>query len=157
MRLRAEKVVFNKALTLEEGIKVFSILKEVIDPASVDDNYFYVYVRKDYDIFIETVSELEVFWIANKLGVSDKQGLICLMEYPYFWENLKDHLHNCRINNFKRYMAFTKADLMGESNTSWEEYMGESNQDAHEFFSDILMMEDVISVIEVNDEEEEEF
>jgi hypothetical protein len=52
MKLDPKKIVFNKALNLEEAIRVFSVLMEVIDSSSMDDNYFYVYVRDDFDLFV---------------------------------------------------------------------------------------------------------
>ena len=155
MRLDAKKIVFNRPLELDDAIKVFSAMKEVVDYSTMDDNYFYVYVKKDLDIFIETISDTEVIWLADRLGVNDRQALICLIEYPYFWENLKDFLHMNQINNYKRYTVFTKNDLMGEGSRTWEEYLGESQEEAVEFFRDILLIDDVISVIEMDDEEEE--
>jgi hypothetical protein len=157
MRLDAKKIVFNRPLDLEEAVRVFTIMKEVIDYSTIDDNYFYVYVKKDLDIFIETISDIEVFWLADRLGIDDRQALVCLIEYPYFWENLKDILFYNKINNYKRYTVFTKNDLMGEGNRTWEEYLGESHEEAVEFFRDILLIDDVISVIEMDDEEEEDY
>jgi len=157
MRLDAKKIVFNRPLDLEEAVRVFTIMKEVIDYSTIDDNYFYVYVKKDLDIFIETISDIEVFWLADRLGIDDRQSLVCLIEYPYFWENLKDILYYNKINNYKRYTVFTKNDLMGEGNRTWEEYLGESHEEAVEFFRDILLIDDVISVIEMDDEEEEDY
>jgi len=157
MRLDAKKIVFNKALDLEEAAKVFIILKETLDLSLIKDNYFYVYIRKDLDLFIETLSDIEVYWLADKLSITDRQAVICLIEYPYFWEGLKDMLHLNSINNYKRYTVFTKNDLMGEGNRTWEEYLGESHEEAVEFFRDILLIDDVISVIEMDDEEEEDY
>ena len=157
MRLDAKKIVFNRPLDLEEAVRVFTIMKEVIDYSTIDDNYFYVYVKKDLDIFIETISDIEVFWLADRLGIDDRQALVCLIEYPYFWENLKDILFYNKINNYKRYTVFTKNDLMGEGNRTWEEYLGESHEEAVEFFRDILLIDGVISVIEMDDEEEEDY
>jgi len=155
MKLDPKKIVFNKALNLEEAIRVFSVLMEVIDSSSMDDNYFYVYVRDDFDLFVETVSDIEVYWLAEKLNSTDRDALMCLMEYPYFWETLKDILYDNKINDYKRYSVFTKNDLMGSGNRTWEEYLGEDYKDAEEFFQDILLIEDVISIIEIEDEEEE--
>lgn len=155
MKLNGDKIVFNRVLDLKEAVKVFSILREIIDYSLIKDNYHYVFVKDDMDIFIETISDIEVYWVADRLGINDKQAVICLMEYPDFWENLKDHLYNCGINNYKRYTVFTKADLMGEGNRTWDEYIGESEEEATEFFRDILLIDDVISVIQMDDEEEE--
>jgi hypothetical protein len=96
-----------------------------------------------------------VYWLAEKLNSTDRDALMCLMEYPYFWETLKDILYDNKINDYKRYSVFTKNDLMGSGNRTWEEYLGEDYKDAEEFFQDILLIEDVISIIEIEDEEEE--
>ena len=40
-------------------------------------------------------------------------------------------------------------------NRTWDEYLGENEIDATEFFRDILLVEDIVSVIQMDDEEEE--
>ena len=154
MKLRPEKIMFDKPLNLKESVAAFTILKEVIDPASIKDNYFYVYVKDNYDLFIESVADIEVYWFANKLQVDDREALLCLVEFPSFWETLKDILYINGINNYKRYTVFTKNDLMGTGNRTWEEYLGENDADAWEFYRDILLVQDIVSIIEMDDEEE---
>ena len=155
MKLRPEKIVFHRSLTLREAVDAYTILREIIDPKSINDNYFYVYVRKNLDLHIETVSDIEVYWCATKLEIDDRQALLCLVEYPYFWESLKDMLYYNGINDYKRFSVFTKNDLMGTGNRTWDEYLGENEIDATEFFRDILLVEDIVSVIQMDDEEEE--
>ena len=157
MRLQVEKIVFNKPLELSDAIRAYSILKEIIDSSEIKDNYFYVFIKENYDLYVETVPDLEVFWIADRLGISDRQAVLCLMEYPSFWDSLKDLLYLCKINDFKRYSVFTKNDLMGTGNRTWEEYIGESEEDAKEFYEHILLVDDIISIIKMDDEEEEEY
>lgn len=157
MRLQVEKIVFNKPLELSDAIRAYGILKEIIDSSEIKDNYFYVFIKENYDLYVETVPDLEVFWIADRLGVSDRQAVLCLMEYPSFWDSLKDLLYLCKINDFKRYSVFTKNDLMGTGNRTWEEYIGESEEDAKEFYEHILLVDDIISIIKMDDEEEEEY
>jgi len=153
--LQADKIVFNKPLDLIDVIKALSSIKESIDVSLIDNNYFYVFIKDDFDLYVEPVPDTEVYWTANMLNINDRQAVICLMEYPGFWESLKDILYYCRINDYKRYSVFTKNDLMGSGNRVWEDYIGENEEEAKEFFRDILMVEDVISVINRDDEEEE--
>jgi len=58
----------------------------------------------------------------------------------------------CGINNLKKYSVFTKGDLMGTDDRTWEEYIGEDENDALQFYTDILLIEDILSIIESEDE-----
>jgi hypothetical protein len=58
----------------------------------------------------------------------------------------------CGINNLKRYSVFTKGDLMGTDDRTWEEYIGEDESDALQFYTDILLIQDILSIIESEDE-----
>lgn len=156
MKLDPKKIVFNKPLTLSQAIQAYTILTEVINEDDIEDKFLYVYIKNDFDLFVESLEDSEVKWIARKLGVEDRDAVMCLMEYPYFWENLKDHLYNCRINGYKRYSVFTKADLVGDWDRTWEEYIGESEEDAYEFYKKILKIKKIVSILEMNDDEEEE-
>jgi len=157
LRLKSEKIVFNKPLELSDAVKALAALKEIVSVSEIKDNYLYVFVKENHDLYIETIPDIEVLWIADRLGVSDRQAVVCLMEYPGFWDSLKDLLYLCKINNFKRYSVFTKNDLMGTGNRTWEEYIGESEEDAREFYEHILLVDDIVSIIKMDDEEEEEY
>src|SRR6056300_571513 len=148
MKLDPKKVVFNKKLTLTEAVRAYTILNETLMLDNQEMYYYYVFIRNDFDIFIETIENVEVYWLANKLEVTDRQAVMCLCEYPTFWENLKDHLYLCEINDYKRYSVFTKGDLMGTDDRTWEEYVGKDEEDAMQFYTDILLIDDIISVIE---------
>lgn len=152
MSLDPKKVVFNRRLSLAEAVNVYSILMETLREGGDEDTYYYVSVGEDTDLFIEGISSDEVYWMARKLSVEDKHAVTALIEYPAFWDGLKDHLYNCGINDYKRYQVFTKNDLMGEGTRVWEEYLGESEEDAYEFFSKVLMIEDIVSILEMEDE-----
>jgi len=152
MKLDPKKVVFNKKLTLTEAVRAYTILNETLMLDNQEMYYYYVFIRNDFDIFIETIENVEVYWLANKLEVTDRQAVMCLCEYPTFWENLKDHLYLCEINDYKRYSVFTKGDLMGTDDRTWEEYVGKDEEDAREFFTNILMIQDIISIIQSEDE-----
>jgi hypothetical protein len=151
MRLNPKKIVFNQKISLSEAINVYKILLEVIEEWD-ESLYYYVYIKKDFDIFIETIHQDEVYWLASKLSVDDRDAVVCLMEFPSFWEDLKDHLYNCSINDYKRYSVFTKSDLMGSEDRTWEEYLGDNEEDAYIFFNSVLMIEDIVSIIELDDE-----
>tara|TARA_B100000902_G_scaffold43254_1_gene50960 strand:+ start:4557 stop:5030 length:474 start_codon:yes stop_codon:yes gene_type:complete len=155
LRLRSEKIVFNKPLELSDAIKALTALKEIVDVSEIKDNYLYVFVKENYDLYIETIPDIEVLWTAERLGITDRQAVVCLMEYPSFWDSLKDLLYLSKINNFNRYSVFTKNDLMGTGSRTWEEYIGESEEDAREFYEHILLIEDIVSIIKMDDEEEE--
>jgi L-rhamnose mutarotase len=152
MKLDPKKIVFNRKLTLSEAIKAYTILNETLFLDDRDSHYYYVIIKNEFDIFIETINDVEVYWFANKLEVTDRQAVMCLCEYPTFWENLKDHLYMCGINDYKRYSVFTKGDLMGTDDRTWEEYIGSDENDAMQFYTDILLIDDIISVIEIEDE-----
>ncbi len=152
MKLDPKKVVFNKKLTLTEAVRAYTILNETLMLDNQEMYYYYVFIRDEFDIFIETIENVEVYWLANKLEVTDRQAVMCLCEYPTFWENLKDHLYLCEINDYKRYSVFTKGDLMGTDDRTWEEYVGKDEEDAREFFTNILMIQDIISIIQSEDE-----
>lgn len=152
MKLDPKKVVFNRKLTLTEAVRAYTILNETLILDNQEDYYYYVIIRDDFDIFIETLQNVIVYWLANKLEITDRQAVMCLCEYPTYWEDLKDHLYNCGINNYKRYSVFTKGDLMGTDDRQWEEYVGEDEEDAREFFTNILLIQDIISIIESEDE-----
>jgi hypothetical protein len=137
---------------LSEAIKAYTILNETLFLDDRDSHYYYVIIKNEFDIFIETINDVEVYWFANKLEVTDRQAVMCLCEYPTFWENLKDHLYMCGINDYKRYSVFTKGDLMGTDDRTWEEYIGSDENDAMQFYTDILLIDDIISVIEIEDE-----
>ena len=152
MKLDPKRIVFNRKLTLTEAVKAYTILNETL---SLDDHnlyYYYVILKNDFDIFIESINDVEVYWLANKLEITDRQAVMCLCEYPTFWEDLKDHLYMCGINNLKKYSVFTKADLMGTDDRTWEEYIGSDEEDALQFYTDILLIEDILSIIELEDE-----
>ena len=153
MKLDPKKIVFNRKLTLEEAIRAYAVLNEVLTTGMQDSLYYYVVVRSDFDLYIESLDDIEVYWVANKLEVTDREAVVCICEYPTFWEDLKDHLYLCEINDYKRYSVFTKGDLLGTDDRTWEEYIGESEQDAMEFYSDILLIQDIISVIEQTEDE----
>lgn len=153
MKLNPKKVIFNRELTLPEIVKAYTILNDVLFVSDQSSYYYYISIKDDFDISIETLSDVEVYWIAAKLNVTDRQAVICLCEYPTFWEDLKDHLYVCGINDYKRYGVFTKGDLMGTDDRTWEEYIGESEQDAMEFYSEILLIEDIVSIIEQTEDE----
>lgn len=153
-RVDPKKIVFNRKLSLAEAVQAYSILVETLGHDRDESMYYYVIVEKDFieNLFIEAVSPEEVHWMANKLSITDRQALVCIIEYPSFWEDLKDHLYVCGINNYKRFSVFTKNDLMGEGNRTWEEYVGKDEDDAYYFYSKILLIEDIVSIIEMEDE-----
>lgn len=151
MSLDPKKIVFSRKLSVDEAVKAYLILTETID-SKEEDLYYYIIVEENFDLFIEAISSDEVYWMANKLSVEDRHAVICIIEYPSFWEDLKDHLYNCGINDYKRYQVFTKNDLMGKGSRVWEEYLGESEEDAYTFYKKILMIEDIVSIIEMEDE-----
>jgi hypothetical protein len=153
--LQADKIVFNKPLDLIDAVKALSSIRDSIDVSLIKDNYFYVFIKDNFDLYVEPIPDIEVYWTANMLNVDDRQAVICLMEYPGFWDSLKDILYYNKINNYKRYSVFTKNDLMGSGSRVWEDYIGKNEEEAKEFYRDILMVEDVISVIKMDDEEEE--
>ena len=153
MKLDPKKIVFNRKLSLSEAVQAYTILNETLFLDEQDAYYYYVIIKNEFDVFIETLNDTEVYWLANKLGVTDRQAVVCLCEYPTFWEDLKDHLYMCGINDYKRYSVFTKGDLMGTDDRTWEEYIGEDENDAKEFYSDILLIQDIISVIEQTEDE----
>jgi hypothetical protein len=152
MKLDPKKIVFNRKLTLSEAVKAYTILNEILLLDDNESHYYYVIIKDQFDIFIETINDVEVYWLANKLQVTDRQAVLCLCEYPTFWEDLKDHLYMCGINDYKRYSVFTKGDLMGTDDRTWEEYIGSDENDAMQFYTDILLIDDIISVIEIEDE-----
>jgi len=152
MKLDPKKIVFNRKLTLSEAVKAYTILNEILLLDDRESHYYYVIIKDQFDIFIETINDVEVYWLANKLQVTDRQAVLCLCEYPTFWEDLKDHLYMCGINDYKRYSVFTKGDLMGTDDRTWEEYIGSDENDAMQFYTDILLIDDIISVIEIEDE-----
>ena len=152
MKLDPKRVVFNRRLSLTEAVKAYTILNETLFLDDHDSHYYYVILKNDFDIFIETINDVEVYWLANKLEITDRQAVMCLCEYPTFWEDLKDHLYMCDINSYKRYSVFTKGDLMGTDDRTWEQYVGSDEQDALQFYTDILLIDDIISVIELEDE-----
>ena len=41
---------------------------------------------------------------------------------------------------------------MGTDDRTWEEYIGSDENDAMQFYTDILLIDDIISVIEIEDE-----
>ena len=152
MKLDPKKIVFNRKLTLSEAVKAYTILNEILLLDDLESHYYYVIIKDQFDIFIETINDVEVYWLANKLQVTDRQAVLCLCEYPTFWEDLKDHLYMCGINDYKRYSVFTKGDLMGTDDRTWEEYIGSDENDAMQFYTDMLLIDDIISVIEIEDE-----
>ena len=152
MKLDPKRIVFNKSLTLSEAVRAYTILNETLFLDDQDSQYYYIIIRDEFDIFIETISDVEVYWIANKLEITDREAVMCLCEYPTFWDNLKDHLYMCGINDYKKYSVFTKGDLMGTDDRTWEEYIGEDESDALQFYTEILLIEDILSVIESEDE-----
>jgi len=151
-KLDPKKVVFSRQLSLTEAVQAYSILMESLRYDDTNQMYYYVIVEEDFNLFIEAVDSKEVHWLANKLSVEDRQALVCLIEYPAFWEDLKDILYMCGINDYKKFSVFTKNDLIGEGNRVWEEYLGDDESDAYHFYSEILLVEDIVSIIEMNDE-----
>lgn len=113
MKLDPKRIVFNRKLTLTEAVKAYTILNGTLSLDDHDSYYYYIILKNDFDIFIESINDVEVYWLANKLEITDRQAVMCLCEYPNFWEDLKDHLYICGINDFKRYSVFTKGDLIG--------------------------------------------
>lgn len=152
MKLDPKRIVFNRKLTLTEAVKAYTILNGTLSLDDHDSYYYYIILKNDFDIFIESINDVEVYWLANKLEITDRQAVMCLCEYPNFWEDLKDHLYICGINDFKRYSVFTKGDLIGSDERTWVEYIGSDEEDALQFYTDILLIDDIISVIEIEDE-----
>jgi len=152
MKLDPKRIVFNRRLSLTEAVKAYTILNETLFLDDHDSYYYYVIVKNDFDIFIETINDVEVYWLANKLEITDRQAVMCLCEYPTFWEDLKDHLYMCDINGYKKYSVFTKGDLMGTDDRTWDQYIGSDEEDALQFYTEILLIDDIISVIESEDE-----
>jgi hypothetical protein len=152
MKLDPKRIVFNRRLSLSEAVKAYTILNETLFLDDHDLYYYYVIVKNDFDIFIETINDVEVYWLANKLEITDRQAVMCLCEYPTFWEDLKDHLYMCDINDYKKYSVFTKGDLMGTDDRTWDQYIGSDEEDALQFYTEILLIDDIISVIESEDE-----
>lgn len=155
MRLDPKKIVFNKPMSLSQAIKAYSILDEVIDATQLGDDYIYVHIKEGFSFNVETIEKNEVDWLSKELGVTDREAVICIIEYPGYLEDLKDHLYNCRINGYKRYSVFTKADIMGDWDQTWEEYIGVSEDDARFFFKNILKVDGIVSILEMDDEEED--
>ena len=56
------------------------------------------------------------------------------------------------INGYKKYSVFTKGDLMGTDDRTWDQYIGSDEEDALQFYTEILLIDDIISVIESEDE-----
>jgi hypothetical protein len=138
---------------LTEAVQAYTVLVEIIDTdREIGSVYYYVFLRDEFDMMIETVPSEEVYWMAGHLQISDREAVMLMVEYPGFWEDLKDILYALRINNYKKYNVFTKNDLMGEGDVTWEEYIGESEEDALRFYRDILQVEDIVSIIEMEDE-----
>lgn len=155
MKLDPKKVVFNRKLTSTEAVQAYTVLVEIIDvEREAGSVYYYVFLRDEFDMMIETVPSEEVYWMAGNMQISDREAVMLMVEYPGFWEDLKDILYACRINDYKRYNVFTKNDLMGEGDVTWEEYIGESEKDALIFYRDILQVKDIVSIIEMDDETE---
>jgi hypothetical protein len=42
LRLKSEKIVFNKPLELSDAVKALAALKEIVGVSEIKDNYLYV-------------------------------------------------------------------------------------------------------------------
>lgn len=156
MKINTDKIVLECFLTDDEIIKVAPYIRRSIKNEELLENFIYIYADSIYSIVIHTIPDVDVYWLAGKLEVEDRESVMCLSNFQGFWSELKDVLYLNKINDYKRYGVFTKGDLIGSGERTWEEYVGESEEDAMEYFSDILEIKDIQSIIEIRDEEEEE-
>ena len=105
-------------------------------------------------MYIEAILSNEVDWVVSEMGITPRESVVMMCEYPTFYETLKEHLYNCGINGYKRFSVFTKSDLTGEGDRTWEDFIGYSEEDATKFYRDVLLVKDIVSIIEHDDEEE---
>jgi len=155
MKLDAKKVVFSRPISLYEAALIYSsITNEYAEDPSSNNYYYYVGIDSIANVFIESLPSVEVEWVSKEMNITNRESVIMLCEYPNFYELLKDHLYNCGINGYKRYSVFTKSDLIGDNDRTWEDFIGYSEEEAMVFYKDILMIKDIISVIKHDDEEE---
>ena len=157
MRLDPKKILTSRRFNTEEVLSAYEIMRNLMDAKDADEFYYYIDTDKNGMAHVFVTGIYEVEWLAKKLNCRPKQALMCINEYPGFWEELKDTLNSVGVSGYdKRFLVFTKRDLMNDSNNfgSHEEYVGDSKEDAMEYFKKVLGVADVISIIE--DEEEED-
>jgi hypothetical protein len=155
MKLDAKKVVFSKPISLYEAALIYSsIAEEYNKEGGLDNFYYYVGIEDTANVYIEAILSTEVNWVSKELDITPRESVVMLCEYPDFYETLKDHLYNCGINDYKRFSVFTESDIMGEGSRVWEDYIGRTQEDAMEFYRDILLIKDIVSIIEHDEEEE---
>ena len=152
MNFDPNKIVLNRVLTVEEGLAVYHIMRQLLEQDEDNMFYYYISVTEESHIDVQSIRSEEVNWLAKKLDVKPRDAVICICEYEGFWEDLKDILHYNDINDYKRYFVFTKSDIIGEGDQEFTEYIGTSEEEAMEFYRDILMIDDIVSVIEDDNE-----
>lgn len=155
MRLDPKKILTSKTFSVEEVLSAYSIMMKLMEAKDADKFYYYIDTDNEgfAHVFVTNVEEVE--WLAKKLNCKPKQALMCINEYPGFWDDLKDILNLVGVSGYdKRFFVFTERDLFSDefNPNSHEEYVGESKEDAMEYFRDVVNISDIISIIE--DEEE---
>lgn len=152
MNFDPKKIVLNRVLTVEEGLAVYHIMRDILSKDEDGEFYYYITVTEDSLIDVQSVRSVEVDWLSKKMNIKKREAVICICEFDGFWEDLKDILHFNQINDYKRYFVFTKEDILGEGDQDFTEYIGTSEEDAMEFYRDVMMVENIVSVMPDEDE-----
>lgn len=150
MSLTTDRVVFNRVLNAEEYLSISFFMIGFMSKYQDEDLYYYVEVHESLDINITTYRAEEVQWQAKELFCTDHEAVICINEFEGFYENTMELLWREGINDLNRYIAQTSHTLEHDEDPFW--CVAKDETEAYYYFSEILQLEDIITIREDNEE-----
>lgn len=145
MTFDPNKIYITRTLSVEEGLAVYDALKTLIERDGNDKHYYYVDVDYDSKIKIDTISSIQVDWLAKKLECEQKDALISVIQYPAFYDDLYSLLYRIGINDIKRYEVMTDSS---DDDSDWGYHFDESKENAIHFFKNIIKIPNFITALE---------
>ena len=117
---------------------------------SDEDLYYYVEVSEQMDLNITTFRAEEIQWQANQLFCTDHEAVISITEFEGFYEELHEILWANNLNDLNRYVAQTAESI--EADMEAAVCIAKNEKEAYHYFSEIVQLEDIITVREDNEE-----
>lgn len=155
MKLNLDRVIFSTELDEYNAFRINQSIKPILERYNTNNNYFFVDLDLSFGLNILTYDPDEVQWLARKLECTDREAVYSIYYYDGFLEDYKDILYENNINDYKRYTVMTISNLNNGEELDYGDYIGESIEDATDYFNNIVAVPDIIKIIEHDEEEEE--
>lgn len=145
-----DRIVFNRELKTEEYVSLSIFMIGFMQKHNEEDYYYYVEVSDDLDLSVTTYEAYEVQWQASELLCTDQEALVSMIEFDGFYEEVMEMLWRNKIGPYNRYIAQTKDTIEYGEEPRW--CIAENDEEAHHYFSDILHLQNIITIREDNEE-----